>query len=722
MPATVGRPAIYDPAEAERRAAESRKRSVAARTSAFYNIGVIPPPKDPVRRSAAMGDFGEFRRLYHGSKFYLPDSDDHKRLEETLVQAIDSHGADATSAFAFPRGTGKTTLSWIGVQWAVLSGRKRFPLLIGANASKAETLLQDIFDDLTTNEPLMEDFPEVCYPLVKLEGERRHCAKQTYTGEDGEQYRTEIEYSNEKLVLAWVRGSLCAQHAFGAYGIMSKGIRGQHYLHKPSGEIMRVDLIVLDDIQNDENAISHAQCEKLGRIIEKSIMKTRGPKRPCSVFMPCTVIYQGDIADQYTDRTQKPRWQGLRVAMLPKFPTNKDAWAKYFDLRDSLFQDDLDPSEVAEKCNEYYLDHQNELEAGAEASWEDNFDDWEVSAIQHAMHIYHDDADSFFSEEQNQPRPIGGEDTGLLPPKEIAQKLSGLDRFVLPEDSQHVVAYIDVQKDYLYYGIGAFQAGFTGSIIDYRPFPRQNRVYFSKDEELLTYHDECKRAGGESMASAGWEAALLWALNVVVGELCGRTYRSKSGDELKMSRVLIDSKWVDSLETIKTFCRNCSYEAVMPAQGVPFGVSTRPYYEEKPKPGEQLGPFWKISRPKHWKINVVSIDTNRAKSFAHQRWKAAVGDKGCLTLFDATPREHQMFADHQHAEYRNIEEGKYGKMDIWKERPGAMGKNNEGLDVVAGICVAASMEGIALEGEQPVTTRQRRRITAQNVARKRRYE
>ena len=53
---------------------------------------------------------------------------------------------------------------------AILFGWKKFLVLIGASADAADELLEVIRVELETNELLLQDFPEVCYPIRCLEG------------------------------------------------------------------------------------------------------------------------------------------------------------------------------------------------------------------------------------------------------------------------------------------------------------------------------------------------------------------------------------------------------------------------------------------------------------------------------------------------------------------------------------------------------------------------
>ena len=71
---------------------------------------------------------------------------------------------------AMPRGSGKTALSLAASLWAVLYGQHEFVALVASTQTKAEQLLGDIWTHLQTNDLLLADFPEVCFPIRCLEG------------------------------------------------------------------------------------------------------------------------------------------------------------------------------------------------------------------------------------------------------------------------------------------------------------------------------------------------------------------------------------------------------------------------------------------------------------------------------------------------------------------------------------------------------------------------
>ena len=74
-----------------------------------------------------------------------------------------------------PRGSGKTTLCQLAVLWATITGKSNFAVLIAANASRADQLLEDIKVWTEMNDALNEDFRKSVTRFANLNESR--CAR-----------------------------------------------------------------------------------------------------------------------------------------------------------------------------------------------------------------------------------------------------------------------------------------------------------------------------------------------------------------------------------------------------------------------------------------------------------------------------------------------------------------------------------------------------------------
>ena len=130
--------------------------------------------------------------------FNLTWSNDHLKIMEKIDRAVRGGGL---FAFAMPRGSGKTTLARVAGLWAVVFGFRSYVCLIGSAEDQAKGLLESIRRDLLTNDLLLEDFPEVVYPIRRLENNARKQIGQLCCGEP-----TYITWSADRLVLPTLRG------------------------------------------------------------------------------------------------------------------------------------------------------------------------------------------------------------------------------------------------------------------------------------------------------------------------------------------------------------------------------------------------------------------------------------------------------------------------------------------------------------------------------------
>ena len=154
----------------ERAAARNKALSLAGR-----DIGELPGVVNPERKAKAEQNFRSFCEAYFPMTFHLPWSPDHLKVMAKIEQAVLRGGL---FAMATPRGFGKSSLCEAACIWAVLYGHREFVCLIGSDEGHAMDMLESIKMELDGNELLLEDFPEVVYPIHCLEGIANRCAGQ----------------------------------------------------------------------------------------------------------------------------------------------------------------------------------------------------------------------------------------------------------------------------------------------------------------------------------------------------------------------------------------------------------------------------------------------------------------------------------------------------------------------------------------------------------------
>jgi hypothetical protein len=594
------------------------------------------------------------------------------------------------------------------ILWAVLSGRHRFAMLIGAVASQGVDAIVWFKKALSENTLLHKDFPEVCHPIRLLDNEPRRCLGQRYKGK-----KTNSRWGQTRIVLPTIPGSIASGSIIEATSLEGH-IRGA-WVAMPDGAVVRPTLAMCDDPQTPESARSQGptgQTTYRLQVINQDVQGLAGPDQQTGILVPCTVICKGDLADQLLDRKKYPDYHGERTKRLYSWPKNKGLWEKYRELREGAMQADRDPDDAMEfyrsrraQCGKR-LDEERGcdkcpcekgcMDAGAIVDWAERMDDpRNLSAVQAAMHAFYKYGPAgFASEFQNEP--LLSEEAARMPTaEEICQQANGYKRGQAPDRAVHATAFIDVGDDYLAWLVAAWEPNFTGAVIDYGTWPDQGRT-FSKATVSHTL--------GQLYPKAGVEGAIVRGLQDLAGDLLSRTYASESGPPLQVGLCLIDTGYLpDAIHhAIRMIGRG---PTLRPSRGRGITAGKTQYDDYQPDRCRQMGLHWWV--PKQSPQAIIQIDTNFWKTFLHTRLATAVGDPGALTLY-GKPEDHGLLADHILAEYYTLPSTEKGvRIQEWHQH---VGKDNEWFDCLVGAAVAASVLGVRPPGipGNRVSRRQRR--------------
>ena len=581
--------------------------------------------------------------------------------------------------------THNSSLSEAAAVWAMLYGHREFVCLVGATETAALEMLESIRTEIESNELLDADFPEVCYPISKLEGIVSRANGQTVHGE-----RTRITWTANEIVLPTVKDSVSSGIIVRCAGITGR-IRGMRY-KRSDGRSVRPDLVIVDDPQTRDSARSLSQNRTRERILSGDILGLAGPGRKIAGIMPCTVIERGDMADVILDRDKHPEWNGERCKMLYAMPSHMELWEEYFSVMDESLREIGNIS----RATEFYRENRERMDEGAVVAWPERHNDDEESALQNAMNLMHRDHFAFSSEYQNEPMSDDEDMDRMLSSDEIASKTNGLDRMVVPLDCHRLTMFVDVQKTCLFYTVCAFADDFTGSVIEYGTFPEQNTRRFSLSTITRRLCDIYK---------SSVEAQLYSGISALVKDKASCVYRREDGTELQIGMIAIDANWGISTDIVYQFCRQTEFRGrVIPAHGRYVGASSKPMSEYRKKPGERVGLNWIVtSSASQRAIRHIAFDTNFWKSFVHERLASPIGERGCLTLYGSRPYEHELYAEHMTAEFRVRTQGRGRTVDEWKLRPDR--SDNHWLDCTVGCAVLASSMGCALPENRQDTSR-----------------
>jgi hypothetical protein len=696
------------------------------------DIGAFPAVKNPARRAACERNLPLFLTTYFPRSTGLkPFGKDHNDAIGR-IQICEFEGGYFGQAF--PRGGAKTTISENTVLHAILYGHRDFAVLYGADANAASSNIDSIKLELAENDLLCDDFPEVCWAVRALEGKAQRCASQTHKPGDVEGWtptdeqasrQTHIEWRGDTIVLptiyvpeGWAAvggpkpGAKLVPSAASGRIVTTRGIMGgsRGLKHKrPDGTQVRPDFIILDDPQTDESASTALQVKKRLDVLRKNILRLGGHSKKLAIVMNATAIKPDDMVDQVSDPKKFPAWQFLRIKMVKAWGKSKETlWlTDYARLRNTYNPDILGDQQRAHRAASAFYDRNRGLmDAGHEVFWEHCYDpSTERSAIQHAYNILIDDGEEVFASEcQNEPlRETEEGQQPTLTAREITEKLNRHERGAVPLDVSRIVAFIDVQKTALFWGVCGFADGFTGYALDYGVWPDPKREYVGLSEIRKTIQKVTGRASLEESIYAG--------LDILTGELAAREWRREDGAALKIERMPIDANWGESTDVIYQFCRQSPHAAILtPSHGRYVGATSRPFSDWHPKPGDRTGLNWRMPAVQNRRqVRYLLFDANWWKTFVQKRLATAMGGRGCLSLFGDRPEKHRMLADHLTSETPIEVEAKGRKVIEWKIGPGR--PDNHFLDCLVGCHVAASMQGVALIEKTPGKPRNRVKLS-----------
>lgn len=574
------------------------------------------------RRLKSWKDLRFTCETYLPAVFYLGWSDDQLTAIRKASQVIEE---DGMFALAMPRGGGKTAICRAATIWGTAHGWKSFPFIVGSSAPKATQTLEFIRTYWFRSLELRQDFPEIAYPVERLEN-RYHLARgQTFNG-----HPTFIEWGSESLTYPslildayqrdrWIKSARNHSKAAALYAesflqevrdpdsgepawitrnsgtiVRSAGIdgsiRGDADIHPVTLEQPRPDVVLLDDIQKDQKAESLVACEKLVRLIDGAVAGLAGPGRQISVLMPCTVTREGDVSDTYLDQDKKPDYKGERKRMVISWPEGitdfeitmdseeGQLWNEYAQLRVTS----LRLHEDTRLAKEFYIKNREKMDEGFEVSWPDRYNpDTEVSAQQHVMEIRLKIPATFPAEYQNIGRREDGGLAILISQKQLQEKQAESGRWEAPGDAHYVSAFIDVQNEILFWGVFATAPNFTGAFCSYGTWPEVPAPIFTKAQteswSLLTrafferypeHRDKAiKTSSGKIRAPL--EAKVYNALSMAVPYLLDHPLIRKDAHDtpIKIQKLGIDSRWGQVTDTIKRYVRECGRREVIPCLG-----------------------------------------------------------------------------------------------------------------------------------------------------------
>jgi hypothetical protein len=655
----------------------AHKSRVAARdraeSQAGREIGPLPEIVDPDRRNRGLDDPEFFHRTYFPNRFYLGFGTPHRLAIRTLSQCTESGGL---FAFAMARGSGKTSLAECEVIRAIVYGLRRYVVFLGATDPLADRAVQRIFREFEMNDLLAEDFPEIGYPVRRLERINQRAKGQTLNGE-----HTLMQITDGAFVLPTVPGSPSSGAVVQSFGITG-ALKGLNVL-TASGTPIRPDLVILDDCQTRESAKSPTQTADRERIVCDDVLGLAGPRTKMAAVFLCTPIYPGDLTERFIDRDKHPEWRGVRTKMIEAFPSRRELWDTYHEMRRESLRD----GDEGRRATEFYQRNRSDMDYGCVLSWPDRIKEGDISGVQTAMNLYLDNPIGFLSEYQCEPEHAKlGVGSKELAPDTIMSRLNGHDRGVVPNDCTRLTAFIDVGGEILWYAVCGWNESFGGAVIDYGTWPRQNRSLFLGSDPRPSISDVLPARTSSQRVYAALEALL--------AEIASKQFATAAGATIPLERILVDAGWGETSDAV----RQCVVKAnakwpglVLASKGVGRSTSQAGVAKWAKRPGERSGYHWKITVGEPGRGRLLLFDPDSWKTQVHGWLTVPLGGSVGVSLCGTKPGAHELFAEHCSSEYSQSATLRGETFDKWQARPDK--PDNHWWDCLVGCAVAASVSG-----------------------------
>ena len=632
-----------------------------------------PDSKTKAARTRLEKSLIKWVQHHGGEAFDRPFSRDHKKALAKIEKAINTGGL---FAMAMPRGSGKSTILKWAMLYCMLTGRRRYVVVIAATAEMSQSMIDFARQQIQESETLHAHYPHVCEYARKTDGKAIKAKYQLRA--DGK--TSGIHWSKTTLVLPEVvdgngnpypsNGAILEGHG------LTGAIRGK-WKDTKTGKVLRPDFVLLDDPQSRESAESESQCNMRERIITGDVLGLAGPRKRIAAVMPCTIVRKGDLAARFLDHRQHPEWQGETCALVDRWPDAQETlWAEYAEI----FK-----GEGLAAATKFYKTRRAEMDAGADLAWPHRVRDGELSALQTAENLLIETGDQFWAEYQNDPRDVLMELSPYNLTPEIVQSRVDMQRgpMEIPDWASAVVASTDINPSYaLSSVVVAFAEDQTAAVLWYG----LHRVSIDRDMPEPAYI----RAVFEQLAIHGRQIAQLqcrpddWAIDGggmnfgavtrFAGEsprLCGLPANAYTGRSWKHYNDRASKKIVGRV------CEGCHMRADVAAGR---------------------------------RIRWVNWNSDKWKEVAQRAWLAEVGAPGGISL--PSGGSHREFAE-QACNERLLGAGEIGgKMAYnYAKLPG----KNDFLDALAQAYALAAFKGIGTGGRvRP--QRSRRRASVQMVS------
>jgi predicted phage terminase large subunit-like protein len=296
-----------------------------------------------------------FAQIYMSNNCDVPFSGMHEEMFELLSEATGTRRTRI--AIAAPRGHAKSTIvSLVYALWCVLYLKERLVLIASNTQEQAKTLLKDIKHQLKENPLIVSDFPEIC---------RSKKPKPWRTNR--------IQLPNGAMISVY------------GVGQSPRGIKNNKY---------RPGLIIADDLENEEQAESEEQRDKLRSWFRSTLLNTGYPDT--NVVVVGTILHQDSLLATLVDPDKGAGWTGKKYRAVESFSDHQQMWEKWSSVFCCREEYEQDTGSDAAKL--FFKANREKMLEGTKVLWPERENYYDLMVIRET-----DGVRSFQSEKQNEP-------------------------------------------------------------------------------------------------------------------------------------------------------------------------------------------------------------------------------------------------------------------------------------------------------------------------------
>jgi phage terminase large subunit-like protein len=310
-----------------------------------------------VRREMARKSFKFFISTYFKHYTKLPFAAYHLEIIDYLEKMTFERSRKV--AWAAPRGNAKSSIvTTMYVLWCICYKYETCIVIFSATKDQSEKLVGQIKDELSSNELLLEDFPDVC----ELPNPRWRAG--------------EIITKNGVNVIASSTGHR---------------IRGIRYKNNRPG------LVILDDAETKENTQTQESRDKIHSWFPVVVMNL-GSKKTNYVAIG-TILHIDSLLAKITSKEVFPGFDTTVFKSVIRFADRKDLWDIWALIyAGKEFYGGLTGPDTARR---YFEDNKNEMLKGAEVLWPEHESYFDLMVLREQIGSY-----SFDSEKMNEPKDL----------------------------------------------------------------------------------------------------------------------------------------------------------------------------------------------------------------------------------------------------------------------------------------------------------------------------